>query len=292
MKKGSESLSVAISLDIDPDANCAVKGRYDALSSPVEQGGVRMDACKKGLLKIFELLDAYSLDATLFYEARTARELVNNGIRLQELSARHEVACHSLEHEDFLGVTSGLPMGEGVIVETVEKAKTILEKIFERDIKGFRAPYTRVNRSVIKALERLGFQYDSSETMPLGVEWQGKPFPMTAFDSNLLELALPSFKDSNGKKMTSYLWAIFEAKRVAREYIDAVLWAREVAKGGIFIFSMHPWHLYTNYQGIPFSCERVKENIKNLEDVFSQLKQKKGINLIRQDRYLEDWLRR
>lgn len=292
MKKDTETLSVAISLDIDPDANCAVKGRYDALSSPVEQGAVRIDACKKGLLKIFELLDTYSLDATLFYEARTAQELVIGGVDLPSLSARHEVACHSLKHEDFLGVVSGLPMGEGIIVETVEKAKTILEKMFERDIKGFRAPYTRVNRSVIQALERLGFQYDSSETMPLGVEWQGKPYPLTAFDSNLLELALPSFKDSNGKKMTSYLWAIFEGKRIAREHIDSVLWAREVAKGGIFIFSMHPWHLYTNYRGIPFSRERVTENIKNLEDVFSQLKQMKGINLIRQDRYLEDWLRR
>lgn len=290
MKKDSETLSVAISLDIDPDANCAVKGRYDALSSPVYLGVVRVDACKKGLLKIFELLEAYSLDATLFYEARTAQELVVGGVDLPYLSARHEVACHSLKHEDFLGVVSGVPMGEGVIVETVEKAKMILEKIFVREIKGFRAPYTRINRLVMKALEQLEFAYDSSETMPLGVEWQGKPFPMTAFDSNLLELALPSFKDSNGKKMTSYLWAIFEGKRVAREYIDAVLWAREVAKGGLFIFSMHPWHLYTNYQGIPFSREQVKENIKNLEDVFSQLKQMKGINLIRQDRYLEDWL--
>ncbi len=292
MKKDSETLSVAISLDIDPDANCAVKGRYDALSSPVELGGVRIDSCKKGLLKIFELLDAYSLDATLFYEARTAQEFVIDGVDLPSLSARHEVACHSLKHEDFLGVVSGVPMGEGVIVETVEKAKTILEKIFERDIKGFRAPYTRVNRSVIKALEQLGFTYDSSETMPLGIEWRGKPFPMTAFDSNLLELALPSFKDSNGKKMTSYLWAIFEGKRVSREHIDAVLWAREVAKGGLFIFSMHPWHLYTDYRGNAFSREQVKENIKNLKDVFSQLKQMQGINLIRQDRYLEDWLRR
>ncbi len=290
MKKDSENLSVTISLDIDPDANCAVKGRYDALSPPVALGVVCVDACKKGLLKIFELLDAYSFDATLFYEARTAQELVIGGVDLPYLSARHEVACHSLKHEDFLGVVSGVPMEEGVIVETVEKAKTILEKIFVREIKGFRAPYTRINRLVMKALEQLGFTYDSSETMPLGVEWQGRPFPMAAFDSNLLELALPSFKDSKGKRMTSYLWAIFEGKRVAREYIDAVLWAREVAKGGLFIFSMHPWHLYTNYQGIPFSREQVKENIKNLEDVFSQLKQMKGINIVRQDRYLEDWL--
>ena len=74
-------------------------------------------------------------------------------------------------------------------------------------------------------------------------------------------------------------------------FILALSW-RTIPPGGMFIFSMHPWHLYTNYQGIPCSSERVKENIKNLEDVFSQLKQMKGINLIRQDRYLEDWLMR
>jgi len=279
-------------MDIDPDANAAVNGRYDAVSSPVEQGEVRIGACKKGLQKIFELLDVYALDATLFYEARTALEFVNEGFCLQESSARHEIACHSLKHEDFLGVSSGLPMGDGVIEETVKEAKAVLEKIFSRYIKGFRAPYTRINRSVIKALERLGFQYDSSETLPLGDEWYGKPFPMTAFDSNLLELALPSFKDSNSKKMTAYLWAIFEGKRGAREYIDAVLWAKEVAKGGLFIFSMHPWHLYTNYQGNPFNSEQVKANLMNLEYIFSQLKQTQGITIVRLDRYLDNWLKR
>ena len=47
---------VAISLDIDPDANSAVEGRHDALSSPIEYGEIRVDACKKGLQKIFKLL--------------------------------------------------------------------------------------------------------------------------------------------------------------------------------------------------------------------------------------------
>lgn len=291
MTKIDQPLYVAISLDIDPDANTAVKGRYDALSSPVHDGKVSIEACKKGLQKIFELLDAYTIESTLFYEARTALMLSADGMNLSKLSERHEISCHSLRHEDFLGKISGIPMEEGIVDKIIKKAKEILEKTFARNIKGFRAPYTRSNPTVVKTLERLGFQYDSSETVPLSVEWAGKPFSLNTFDSNLLELALPSFLDRKGKKMSSYLWAIFENKRDSHEYIDAVLWAREVAKGGLFIFAIHPWHLYVNSQGSPFREEQVTKNLKNFECILSQAKQMQGVRIIRQDKYLENWLK-
>src|SRR3989339_263402 len=238
MTKIDTPLSVAISLDIDPDANSAVEGRHDALSSPIEYGEIRVDACKKGLQKILELLEKYTIDATLFYEARTAQMLVEEGMDLPKLSERHEIACHSLKHEDFLGKVSGIPMEEKSIEKSIDKAKEILVKLFGREIKGFRAPYTRINRTVVKVLERLGFQYDSSETVTLGTEWAGNPYPLEAFESSLLELALPSFHDAKGKKMSSYLWAIFEGKRVFGEYIDAVVQARDMAKQDLFVFSI------------------------------------------------------
>lgn len=281
---------VAISLDIDPDANSAVEGRHDALSSPIEYGEIRVDACKKGLQKIFELLEKYTIDATLFYEARTAQILIEDGMDLPKLSERHEIACHSLKHEDFLGKVSGLPMDEKSSEKTISEAKDILEKIFERDTKGFRAPYTRINRTVVKVLEQLGFQYDSSEIATLGTGWAGKPYPLEAFDSSLLELALPSFHDAKGKKMSSYLWAIFEGRRVSSEYIDAVVQARDVAKHGLFVFSIHPWHLYVDYRGNQFGKNQVRKNLENLESIFSQLKQMLGIRILRQDEYLEAWL--
>ncbi len=281
---------VAISLDIDPDANSAVEGRHDALSSPIEYGEIRVDACKKGLQRIFDLLDIYDIDATLFYEARTAQMLIEDGMYLPRLSERHEIACHSLKHEDFLGKVSGIPMEEKSIEESIDKAKEILVKIFGREIKGFRAPYTRINRTVIKVLEQVGFQYDSSETAILGTEWTGKPYPLEAFDSSLLELALPSFRDAKGKKMSSYLWAIFEGRRVFSEYIDAVVQARDIAKQGLFVFSIHPWHLYVDCRGNQFGKDRVRENAENLESIFSQLKQMQGIRILRQDKYMENWL--
>ena len=290
MTKIDTTSYVAISVDIDPDANSAVEGRHDALSSPVEYGEIRVDACKKGLQRIFELLDIYDIDATLFYEARTAQMLVADRMDLPKLSERHEIACHSLKHEDFLGKVSGIPMNEKSIEESIDKAKEILVKVFKREIKGFRAPYTRINRAVVKILERLGFQYDSSETAILGAEWTGKPYPLTAFDSSLLELALPSFRDAKGKKMSSYLWAIFEGRRISGEYIDAVLQARDVAKGGLFTFSIHPWHLYVDCQGNQFGKDQVRKNLENLESIFSQLKQMQGIQILRQDGYIEAWL--
>jgi peptidoglycan/xylan/chitin deacetylase (PgdA/CDA1 family) len=291
MTKNHELLYVAISLDIDPDANCAVKGRHDALSSPVEHGKIRVEACKRGLQKTLELLDVYDIDATLFYEARTAQMLVADGMDLPVLSERHEVSCHSLKHEDYLGKVSGVPMKEESIEETITKAKDILENIFKRDVKGFRAPYTRINQAVVRVIERLGFQYDSSETVALGTEWKGNPFPLEKFDSDILELALPSFLDSKGKKMSSYLWAIFEGQRGSGEYVDAVLWARDIAKNGLFVFSIHPWHLYVDCQGNPFNREQVQKNRDNLEYILSHLKEMHGIQMLRQDTYMENWAR-
>ncbi|MDG5997513.1 MAG: hypothetical protein E3K33_11275 [Candidatus Brocadia sp.] len=290
MTKIDEPLYVTISLDIDPDANSAVEGRHDALSSPTEHGTVTIEACKRGLQKILELFDIYDIDATLFYEARTAQILVADGMNLPKLSERHEVSCHSLEHEDFLGTVSGMPMEEETLEEAITKARNILERIFGRDIKGFRAPYTRINQTVVKVIERQGFQYDSSETITLGAEWTGSPFPLETFDSNLWELALPACYDTKGKKLSSYLWAIFEGRRGSGDYLDAVLQARDVAKGGLFIFSIHPWHLYTNCQGIPFTEAQVRENLGNLESILSQLKRMQGVHIIRQDHYLDQWL--
>ncbi len=290
MTKTSKPLYVAITLDIDPDANSAVKGRYDALSSPVEQGTVRIEACKRGLQKILELLDIFDINATLFYEARTAQMLVTDGVDLPKLSERHEVACHSLKHEDYLGKVSGAPMEEVSIEESITKAKDLLEKIFGREMRGFRAPYTRINQAVVNVLERLGFQYDSSETVALGAKWKGCPFPLEKFNADLLELALPTFLDSKGKKMSSYFWAIFEGRRVSSDYIDAALRARETAKGGLFIFSIHPWHLYVDCQGKPFDEEQATQNLEHLEYILSRLKQMQGVQIIRQDAYLDHWL--
>nr|OHC11213.1 MAG: hypothetical protein A3K50_01430 [Planctomycetes bacterium RIFOXYD12_FULL_42_12] len=90
--------------------------------------------------------------------------------------------------------------------------------------------------------------------------------------------------------MSSYLWAIFEGRRVSSEYIDAVVQARDVAKHGLYVFSIHPWHLYVDCKGNQFGKNQVRKNLENLDSILSQLKQMQGIQILRQDKYMEAWL--
>ncbi|MBM4050554.1 MAG: hypothetical protein FJ279_36120, partial [Planctomycetes bacterium] len=102
MSETPKPLYVALTLDIDPDANVAVAGRVDAVSPPVEKGEARVEATHRGLEIACEALRRHEIAATFFYEARTAQMLAQRGAKLTALSEGHEVACHSLKHEDFL----------------------------------------------------------------------------------------------------------------------------------------------------------------------------------------------
>ena len=77
MREGQ--LFVAFSLDVDPDSNKAVKGRVDSLSYPPEKGLVRVDAAYRGLKETLQLLEYLDIPATLFFEARTAQLLAEEG---------------------------------------------------------------------------------------------------------------------------------------------------------------------------------------------------------------------
>ena len=101
-------LFVAFSLDVDPDANTAVKGRLDALSYPLEKGRAEVEATARGLVETFGVLRELDLPATLFFEARSA-QLLAQRLDLVSLTQGHEIACHSLRHEDFLGYARDLP---------------------------------------------------------------------------------------------------------------------------------------------------------------------------------------
>jgi hypothetical protein len=59
MAKVDKPPYIAISPELDPDANSATEGRHDALSHPLEDGKISIEACKRGLQKIFELLDVF-----------------------------------------------------------------------------------------------------------------------------------------------------------------------------------------------------------------------------------------
>jgi len=43
-------------------------------------------------------------------------------------------------------------------------------------------------------------------------------------------------------------------------------------------------------KGNQFGKDQARKNLENLESIFSQLKQVQGIQILRQDEYLEAWL--
>ena len=70
---------------------------------------------------------------------------------------RAEVLCHGLEHRGETLEGSRVEIAAGI-----ELARAMLERRFERPIAGFRSPRLDRSADLVWALDRLGFEYDSS----------------------------------------------------------------------------------------------------------------------------------
>jgi hypothetical protein len=102
---------------------------------------------KQGLTQIISLLDKYKIKATFFTTASFAKRFPT---LLKKISQKHEIACHGYEHSDSYIKD----------ISKIQRAKSEIEKIIGKQIKGFRAP--RFEISDISLLSGLGFSYDSS----------------------------------------------------------------------------------------------------------------------------------
>ena len=78
-------------------------------------------------------------------------------VRSEAQLRRAEVLCHGLEHRGETLEGSRIDIAAGI-----ESARTILERRLERPIKGFRSPRLDRSPDLVWALDRLGFEYDSS----------------------------------------------------------------------------------------------------------------------------------
>lgn len=107
---------------------------------------------KKGLYNILKLLDKYKIVCTFFvpgwvaeqYET-TVEEIINYG---------HEVASHGYLHEKL-----DLEKNQD---EILLKMDGVLSKYLDKNCKGFRAPYWRMDDYTLQLLSKLGYKYDSS----------------------------------------------------------------------------------------------------------------------------------
>ena len=75
MTQASLPLCVAVTADVDPDANRACPGRVDAVS-PASGGKVAcLEACAAGLEALAAVLERLGIPCTFFWEARSLQTL-------------------------------------------------------------------------------------------------------------------------------------------------------------------------------------------------------------------------
>ncbi len=266
---------LAITLDVDPDANVPVPGRIDAVSPPVEAGQARFDAAEQGFAAAMDVLREAGEPSTVFLESRTAAALADRGLDVAALCQGHEIACHARRHEDLLGQVSGIKLSRDQIRGVIAEARETIAQVTGTEPTGFRAPYTRVDDVVLDVLAELGFTYDSSMTHDLPIRVgespelttdDGEPKPYRVC-SSVWEAPLLSFRDVRGKKMTSYLWPLFESRRTPDEYVAAAKWFARAYPSGVFQFALHPWHLFCSESGEMFAPARAQQNCDALAEI-------------------------
>jgi peptidoglycan/xylan/chitin deacetylase (PgdA/CDA1 family) len=276
------NLFVALTLDIDPDANTAVKGRLDALSYPLEKGRAEVEATARGLTEALGVVRELDLPSTLFFEARSA-QLLAQRLDLVTLTQGHEIACHSLRHEDFLGKVSGIPLGKTQSQDIIAESRAVLEDLFQREVVGFRAPYLRVNHEILSALAELDFKYDSSLISDCL-----RPFRIV--NSNpLWEFSIASLRHGLHKRLTSYLISLFQGRKSPEEYLHSVqVLSQRIlpAQGVLFIVAFHPWELFVDHSGRPLPEEVSKELISRFRKVVVGLKGLPSVEFTTLQQYL------
>lgn len=123
------------------------KDRYDYLSEPTK--------------RVLNILDEFNVTATFFVVA----DIVEHYPGLVESIAErgHEIGCHGLHHACKIDPKTKKPLMSKLEFEKKSSsAKKILEKIYEKDIVGYRAPNALVGGWMLDSLEKIGFKYDSS----------------------------------------------------------------------------------------------------------------------------------
>ncbi|RLE95172.1 MAG: polysaccharide deacetylase [Thermoprotei archaeon] len=174
---------------------------------------------KTGLKRVLNILSKYGIKSTFFVAAYVAekhfdevKEIANSG---------HEIALHGYLHEDFSQL---MPSDANKVLE---KSIAILSKI-QNPIEGFRAPYWRIHKWLLKLLVEKKIVYDSSlmdSDEAYIVDIEGKP---------LVEIPISYQLDD---------WVLFEDHQyppdlVLRTWIYDLEWSLE--ENVSFVLTMHP----------------------------------------------------
>ena len=288
-------LFVALTADVDPDANRAVPGRIEAVTAGA-RGSVRTGGCLDGLRRVLAVLQELELPCTFFWEARTLGEVADSAPELLECVSddeRFEHACHGLHHEDFAGLKSGMPITSAEALAILREATAVIESVTGGRPRGFRAPYCRLTVGLIGALVELGYQYDASLGAPADESDSLRPFPLRSSEAglSLWEVPLCQGKDREGNPLSSYLWQLFENSRRAADYVHLAETARQQCGGGLLQIGLHPWHLWVSEDGQRLPESGRTRNVERLRRVLRGIQRLDGVRFCTVGGYLAQWLR-
>ncbi|MEF8787524.1 MAG: polysaccharide deacetylase family protein, partial [Planctomycetota bacterium] len=244
---GSRSpLYVAITADIDPDANRAIEGRPGAVSAGAGEGA-RLFGAVEGLRRMADLLLEENWPATLFWEGRTLEGVAEREPdlldRLRDAPAL-EHGCHGMYHEDFAGETSGVPLDRDATRNALREAVRTCRQHLGGEPELFRAPYCRLTEPLIDVLWEMEFRCDASRTAVGPGRDILSPYPLRQAEGRTLwEAPLCRWEDRWGRPMDAYLWPLLEGKRSADDYRQLVDSVASACPGGLLQVALHPWHL-------------------------------------------------
>ncbi len=280
----AEPLFVALTADVDADANRPAPGRPDAVSPC---GEAEFDACAEGTRALVEVLTALSLPAAFFWEGRALEWFSGHAAPLLASILRNplvENGCHGYAHEDFAGCGSGLRLDASEALARLERAGAAFRSVFGRAPEGFRAPYCRLTDELVAALAELGYLYDSSHTREPSPDRPLTPYRLPG--TGVWELALCRARDRDGRPVSSYLWQLFEGNRDVVDYLDLLPAAKRECGGGLLLFALHPWHLVVSADGEPLNRRGPEAPETRLRQLLQAATETDGIRFTTPGEYL------
>jgi hypothetical protein len=240
------------SVDLDRDVNICLDG--DVRAGSIDRGAgtaPRFKSTEKGLNIIVDLLEEIGMKATFFAEGRTLET-----IECGNFLAGHEVGIHGYDHED-LTRGNGMYFDKTSVFDILKKTSDIIEDTVGTRPVSFRAPYMKINESVIDVLPSAGIKYDSSTYCSFK-----NAFPYELFNGTV-EIPVPEGIDGNGKKISSYLWPMHESKRKPEDYLESA----SSMKSGILSLATHTWHMCESRANGPMDDCEIRNNTDNVRRV-------------------------
>jgi peptidoglycan/xylan/chitin deacetylase (PgdA/CDA1 family) len=160
------------------------------------------------------------------------------------------------------GEVSGIRLSDDALNKIMLTSRDIIKDRTGSKPKGFRAPYMRTDERIMNTAANAGAVYDSSLYGSIGATFG--PYDL---GNGMKEVLVPSGTDSNGKKITAYLWPMHEGTRKHNEYTEMA----DVLKDGVFVVATHSWHIVETRSDGMMGADQRKRNIENIRKIITEL---------------------